>query len=69
MIIIIGKEDLSLPDFPFDFIEYGKLHAKLIAIEELEHPQSFHITRTIYTLPEQETFNKQELINLIEQAI
>ena len=69
MVIIIGKDDLQLPDFPFDLIEYGKMHAKIIAIEELDHPQSYHITRTIYTLPAQETFNSQELINIIERAL
>ncbi len=69
MIIIIGKDDLQLPNFPFELIEFGKMHAKIIAIEELEHPQSYHITRSIYSLPDQETFNSQELTNLIEKAL
>lgn len=69
MVIIIGKEDLQLPDFPFDLIEYGKMHAKIIAIEELEHPQSYHVTRSIYHDVDKHTFDKSQIINLIERAL
>lgn len=69
MVIIIGKDDLQMPDFPFDLIEYGKMHAKIIAIEEFEHPQTYHVTRSIYNDVNQHTFDKSQIINLIEKAL
>ena len=69
MIIIIGKDDLSLQDFPFDFYEKTKMHCKIVAVQEIEETSQFHITRSIYQDVDKRTVSKQELINYIEKAL
>lgn len=71
MIILIEHSDLQRDDFPFDLIEFGKFHAKLIFTQinpDANTDKSFVIAKSIYH-EQGQTVDKAKLLNLIENAL
>ena len=73
MIIIIEKADLNQfgKDFPFELIEYGKFHSKIIATQikdEVNEDESFVLTKSIYA-EAGNRYNKTQLLELIGKAL
>ena len=68
MVIIIGKDDLLLPDFPFPLIQYGKYHAKLVTIQ-YENTENHKVIKSIYSDMTDKVLTKDELLQSIDRSI
>lgn len=71
MIIIIEKADLQLPNFPFDLLEYGKFHSKIVTTQikdDMNNDESFVISKSIYAEAGSK-INKSQLLTLIDKAL